>query len=79
MDNRLIMLADQLGTFGSLIVLSMITVAAIFPPFIAVVAVLAVVFLWMHAGFRPVQNRLKMLDNESAAPMFSHLTASIQV
>lgn len=78
MDNRLITLSDQLGTFTSLIVLSMITVAIIFPPFAAVVAVLGVAFLWMHAGFHPVQTRLKMLDNETATPLFSHLTASIQ-
>jgi hypothetical protein len=40
-------LGDQLGTYGCLIILAVITISIIFPPFAGALALLAFAFVWM--------------------------------
>mmetsp|Transcript_7359 Transcript_7359/g.18901 ORF Transcript_7359/g.18901 Transcript_7359/m.18901 type:complete len:1399 (+) Transcript_7359:154-4350(+) len=77
-DNRLVILGDQLGTFGCVIALSIVTILIIFPIFGVALFVLLTAFVSMVMFFRNVQNQLKSLDNETAGPLFSHLSASLQ-
>ena len=77
-DTRLPQLADQFGTFTSLILLTVGIISIIFPYFLIVFGVIFVVFVKFLRFFRPVQRQLKMIDNRSGGPLQTHLGATIQ-
>uniref|UniRef100_UPI00358FE290 ATP-binding cassette sub-family C member 12 isoform X2 n=1 Tax=Myxine glutinosa TaxID=7769 RepID=UPI00358FE290 len=69
-DNFLIQLFLMLFTLA--------TLAIIFPPFLALVFVLVIIFLIITRLFRVAIRELKQLENITRSPLFSHVTTSIQ-
>uniref|UniRef100_A0A8C4RA30 Uncharacterized protein n=1 Tax=Eptatretus burgeri TaxID=7764 RepID=A0A8C4RA30_EPTBU len=61
-----------------LMLFTLATLAIIFPPFLAVVFVLAIIFLIITKLFRVAIRELKQLENITRSPLFSHITTTIQ-
>lgn len=76
-DARLVLLCDQLLTFGSMIALAILVISIIFPLFLGAFVVIFFGFYRIVKYFRPVQKQFKSIEIKSAVPLVSHLGATV--
>eukprot|EP00041_Stephanoeca_diplocostata_P037729 m.1441308 g.1441308 ORF g.1441308 m.1441308 type:complete len:1389 (-) comp25094_c0_seq49:2097-6263(-) len=76
-DARLVLLCDQLLTFGSMIALAILVISIIFPLFLGAFIIIFIGFYYIVKYFRPVQKQFKRIEIKSAVPLVSHLGATV--
>lgn len=78
LDSRLVLLMEQFFQNLALILTTIALIAYVLPFFLVALVPIGTAFILFVRYFRSTQRQVKRLDNMTQAPLFSHLTASLQ-
>lgn len=78
LDSRLVLMMEQFLQNVSLIIVTIVLIAYALPYFLVALVPITTIFVVFVHYFGHTQRQVKRLDNMTQAPLFSHLTASLQ-